>query len=207
MKVLLLNGSPNKNGCTNEALSIIVRELKAQGVDSEIVWLGNGPVRGCIGCGGCKSGNGCVFKDDILNEIGEKVKSADGYVFGAPVHYASPNGVTISILDRLFYSHGRYMQFKPAASIVSARRAGTTASYDVLNKYIGINNMITVPSTYWNMVHGNTPEEVRKDEEGVSVMRAIGSNMAWLLKLLANAKGTDLEKPVLIPKVRTNFIR
>ena len=207
MKVLLLNGSPNKNGCTNEALSIIVRELKAQGVDSEIVWLGNGPVRGCIGCGGCKSGNGCVFKDDILNEIGEKVKSADGYVFGAPVHYASPNGVTISILDRLFYSHGRYMQFKPAASIVSARRAGTTASYDVLNKYIGINNMITVPSTYWNMVHGNTPEEVRKDEEGVSVMRAIGSNMAWLLKLLANVKGTDLEKPVLIPKVRTNFIR
>lgn len=207
MKVLLINGSPNKNGCTNAALSIVAGELKKQGVDSEIVWLGNGPVRGCIGCGGCKTGGGCVFNDDPINAIGEKIKTADGYVFGAPVHYASPNGATVAAMDRLFYAYGRYMQFKPAASVVSARRAGTTASYDVLNKYIGINNMLQVPSTYWNMVHGSKAEEVLKDEEGVTVMRAIGSNMAWLLKLLDKAKGTDLEKPVLIPKARTNFIR
>ena len=128
-------------------------------------------------------------------------------MFGAPVHYASPCGAMVAALDRLFYSSVRHMRLKPDASIVSARRAGTTASYDVLNKYIGINNMITVPSTYWNMVHGSTPEDVLKDEEGVSVMRAIGSNMAWLLKLLNKAKGTELEKPVEIPKARTNFIR
>ena len=207
MKVLLVNGSPNKNGCTNQALEIIAQELKSQGVESEIFWLGNGLIRSCIGCGGCKSGNGCVFNDDILNALGEKVKTADGYVFGAPVHYASPNGATISALDRLFYSYGRYMQLKPAASIVSARRAGTTASYDVLNKYIGINNMLQVPSTYWNMVHGSKPEDVFKDEEGVCIMRAIASNMAWLLKLLESAKVTQLEKPEQIPKVRTNFIR
>ncbi len=207
MKVLLINGSPNKNGCTNAALSIVADELKKQGVDGEIVWLGNGPIRGCIGCGGCKTGDGCVFVVDPVTAIGEKIKTADGYVFGAPVHYASPNGATVAVLDRLFYAYGRYMQLKPAASVVSARRAGTTASYDVLNKYIGINNMLQVPSTYWNMVHGSKAEDVLKDEEGVTIMRAVGSNMAWLLKLLQNAKGTPLEKPVLIPKARTNFIR
>ena len=209
MKVLMLNGSPHKNGCTNAALEVIASELKAQGVESEIVWLGNGPVRGCIGCCGCRR-NGkdrCVFDDDGVADIAEKFKEADGYIFGAPVHYASPNGATVSALDRIFYSAGKYMQFKPAAAIVSARRAGTTASYDVLNKYIGINNMLMVPATYWNMVHGNTPEEVMQDKEGVSVMRAIGSNMAWMLKLPASAKGTDLEKPVIIPKEKTNFIR
>ncbi len=207
MKVLMLNGSPHKQGCTHTALSIVAAELEKQGIESEIIWLGNSPVRGCIGCGGCKAAGKCVFDDDILNSVGEKVKLADGYIFGAPVHYASPNGVTVAILDRLFCAYGKYMQFKPASSVVSARRAGTTASYDVLNKYAGIINMLAVPSTYWNMVHGNSPEEVYKDEEGVAVMRAIGSNMAWLLKLLNSAKGTDLEKPVIIPKVKTNFIR
>ena len=207
MKVLMINGSPHKDGCTNAALNVIAKELKSQGVDSEIVWLGNGAVRGCIGCGGCRKLGKCVFDDDPVNAIAEKVKSADGYIFGAPVHYASPCGAMVSALDRLFYSIGGYMQFKPAASIVSARRAGTTASYDVLNKYIGINNMLQVPSTYWNMVHGAKAEEVLKDEEGVSIMRSIASNMAWLLKLLQNAKGTPLEKPVVIPKAKTNFIR
>lgn len=207
MKVLMINGSPHKNGCTYTALNIIAEELKAQGIESEIVWLGTEAVRGCIGCGGCKKAGKCVFDDDVVNGIGEKVKSADGYIFGAPVHYASPCGAMISVMDRLFYAFGAHMQFKPAASVVSARRAGTTASYDALNKYIGINNMIAVPSTYWNMVHGNSAEEVYKDEEGVTVMRAIASNMAWLLKLLKKAEGTDLEKPVIIPKAKTNFIR
>ena len=207
MKVLMINGSPNKNGCTNAALEIIAKELKAQGVESEIVWLGNGPVRGCIACGGCKTAGKCVFGDDPVNAIGEKAKTADGYIFGAPVHYASPCGAMVSAMDRLFYAFGGYMKLKPAASVVSARRAGTTASYDVLNKYIGINNMLQVPSTYWNMVHGSKAEEVLKDEEGVTIMRAIASNMVWLLKLLESAKGTPLEKPVNIPKARTNFIR
>ena len=209
MKVVLVNGSPRAKGCTYTALSIIADELKNQGVDSEIIWLGNGPVRGCIGCGGCrKSGKDrCIFGDDGVADIAEKLKEADGYVFGAAVHYASPNGAALAALDRIFYSAGKHMQFKPAASVVSARRAGTTASYDVLNKYMGINNMLIVPSTYWNMVHGYTPEDVMKDREGVSIMRAIGSNMAWLLKLLASAKGTELEKPVIIPKEMTNFIR
>ncbi|MDE6868575.1 MAG: flavodoxin family protein [Clostridia bacterium] len=207
MKVLLINGSPHEKGCTYTALKVIAEELKRQGVDSKTVWLGNGPVRGCIGCGACKNLGKCTFDDDPINTIGEKIKTADGYIFGAPVHYASPCGAMVSAMDRLFAAFGKDMQFKPAASVVSARRAGTTASYDVLNKYIGINNMITVPSTYWNMVHGNTAEEVIKDEEGVTVMRAIASNTAWLLKLLESAKGTDLAKPVIITKVKTNFIR
>lgn len=207
MKVLMLNGSPHENGCTYTALTVIADELKKQGVESEIVWLGTGAVHGCKGCGACKTLKRCVFDDDVVNGVAEKAKTADGYVFGAPVHYASPAGAMLAVMDRLFYSAGSYMQFKPAASVVSARRAGTTASYDALNKYIGINNMLAVPSTYWNMVHGSKPEEVYKDEEGVTVMRAIASNMAWLLKLLDGAKGTPNEKPVLIPKVRTNFIR
>lgn len=207
MKVLMINGSPKKQGCTNAALNIIAEELKVHGIESEIVWIGNGAVHTCMGCGACKKRGKCVFEDDIVNSIGEKVAGADGYVFGAPVHYASPAGAMIAVLDRLFTSHGAQMQFKPAASVVSARRAGTTASYDVLNKYIGINNMLQVPSNYWNMVHGNSAEEVLKDEEGVTIMRAIGSNMAWLLQLLESAKGTELEKPVIIPKVKTNFIR
>lgn len=209
MKVLMLNGSPHKAGCTYTALSIVADELKKQDVESEIIWLGNGPVRGCIGCAGCRR-NGkdrCVFGDDGVADIAEKFKEADGYVIGAAVHYASPNGAMMAALDRIFYSAGKHFQFKPIASVVSARRAGTTASYDVLNKYCGINNMIMVPSTYWNMVHGYTPEDVMQDREGVSVMRAIGSNMAWLLKLLEKAKGTPLEKPVIIPKEMTNFIR
>lgn len=203
----MLNGSPHEHGCTYTALSIVADELKKQGVDSKIIWLGNSPIRGCIGCACCKETHKCVFDDDAVNTIADQLKDAEGYVFGAAVHYASPNGAMIAAMDRLFYSAGKYMKNKPAAAVVSARRAGTTASFDVLNKYITINNMIMVPSSYWNMVHGNKPEDVLQDEEGVTIMRAIGSDMAWLVKLLASAKGTDLELPVRIPKARTNFIR
>lgn len=207
MKVLMINGSAHPNGTTSAALKIIAEELKVQGVDSEIICLGTAAVRTCTGCCSCQKTGKCVFDDDPVNAIGEKAKEADGYVFAAPVHYASPSGAIIALLDRLFYSCGKYMKFKPAASVVAARRAGTTASYDVLNKYIGINNMLQVPSTYWNNIHGSNAEEALRDEEGVTVMRAIASNMAWLLKLLDNAKGTELEKPVIIPKAKTNFIR
>ena len=207
MKVLMINGSTHENGTTAAALKIIAEELKAQGVDSEIVCLGTAAVHSCTGCMGCQKLGKCVFGDDPVNAIGEKVKEADGYIFAAPVHYASPSGAVVALLDRLFYSHGKYMKFKPAAAVVAARRAGTTASYDVLNKYIQINSMIQVPSTYWNNVFGANAEDTKQDLEGQSVMRAIASNMVWLLKLLENAKGTDLEKPVLIDKAKTNFIR
>jgi multimeric flavodoxin WrbA len=207
MKVLMINGSPHEKGCTNQALEIIADELKKQGIDSKIVWIGKGAIHSCMGCGSCRKLGRCVYTDDIVNEISSQIKEADGYIFGAPVHYASPAGAMISLLDRIFCINGSDMKFKPAASVVSARRAGTTCSYDVLNKYIGINNMLQVPSSYWNMVHGNSAEEVLKDEEGVCIMRAIASNMAWLLKLLNNSKSTDLDKPVEIPKIKTNFIR
>ena len=207
MKVLMINGSTHENGTTAAALKIIADELKAQGVESEIFCLGTAAVHSCTGCMGCQKLGKCVFDDDPVNALGEKVKQADGYIFAAPVHYASPSGAVVALLDRLFYAYGRHMKFKPAASVVAARRAGTTASYDVLNKYIQINSMLQVPSTYWNMVFGANAKDTQQDLEGASVMRAIASNMVWLLKLLENAKGTDLEKPVLIEKVKTNFIR
>lgn len=207
MKVLLINGSTHKNGTTNAALETIVKELKAQGVDSEVVCLGTAAVHSCMGCGSCQKTGKCVFGDDPVNAIGEKVKEADGYIFAAPVHYASPSGAMVALLDRLFYAYGKHMKFKPAASVVAARRAGTTASYDVLNKYIQINSMLQVPSTYWNMTFGANAEQTADDLEGITIMRAIASNMVWLLKLLDSVKGTDLEKPVIIDKVKTNFIR
>ncbi len=207
MKVLMINGSTHENGTTAAALKIIAEELKAQGVESEIVCLGTAAVHSCTGCMGCQKLGKCVFGDDPVNAIGEKAKEADGYIFAAPVHYASPSGAVIALLDRLFYAYGKYFRYKPAAAVVAARRAGTTASFDVLNKYIQINNMLQVPSTYWNMVFGANAEDTKQDLEGQSVMRAIASNMAWLLKLLDKAKGTELEKPVPIDKVKTNFIR
>lgn len=208
MKVLLFNGSPHEKGCTYTALTIIAKELEAQGVESEIFWIGNKPVRGCIGCSACRNLDGeCIFDDDVVNVLTKKVREADGYIFGAPVHYASPAGATVAVLDRLFYSCSRFMKYKPASTIVSARRAGTTAALDVLNKYIQINNMIEISSSYWNMVHGSCPEEVLKDEEGVYVMKTLASNMAWMLKILDGVKGTELEKPKTFERVRTNFIR
>ncbi len=207
MKVLLVNGSPNEKGCTYTALSEIAKTLEEQGIETEIFHIGNQPVRGCIGCGGCKKNGQCVFDDDIVNRLADRVKEADGYVFGSPVYYASPNGAMLAVMDRLFYSAGKYMAYKPAACIASARRAGTTATYDVLNKYIGINHMLMVPANYWNMVHGSKPEDVRQDLEGLQTMRTIGNNMAWLLKLLESGRANGIEHPETEEKIRTNFIR
>ena len=209
MKVLLVNVSPNSKGCTYTALSEIAKTLEDNGVETEIFHIGNKPVRGCIGCGACKrsESGGCVFDDDIVNRLVEKVKAADGYVFGSPVYYASPNGAMLAVMDRLFYSAGKYMQYKPAACIASARRAGTTATYDALNKYIGINNMLMVPANYWNMVHGNKPEDVAQDLEGLQIMQILGKNMAWMLKLLEAGEANGVVHPEAEAKIATNFIR
>lgn len=183
MKVLLINGSPKLKGCTYTALNEIAKELEAENIETEIFHIGNQPIRGCIGCGGCKSNNRCVFNDDTVNKAIEKVKEADGIIFGSPVHYAAASGSLTSFLDRLFYAYGgKFLAYKPGASIVSCRRGGSTAAFDQLNKYFTISNMPIVSSQYWNMVHGNTPDEVRQDLEGMQIMRTLGRNMAWLLK-------------------------
>ncbi|GHU83263.1 FMN reductase [Clostridia bacterium] len=204
MRVLLLNGSPKPEGCTYTALAEVAGALEANGVETEIVHAVRDAVLGCIGCGGCRATGRCVFDRDGVNETIEKMRHADGLIIGSPVYYASPNGAFLAFLDRLFYAGSAEFAYKPGAAIVSARRAGTTASLDVLNKYFLIANMPLVPSQYWNMVHGNTPEEVRRDEEGLQTMRTLGRNMAWLLRCV-QAGGDRPEAEAL--RVRTNFIR
>lgn len=208
MKVLMINGSCNKNGCTYTALSEIAKVLNEENIETEIIQTGNAPIRDCIGCGACrKTGNGCVFKDDIVNEIIEKAKSADGFIFGTPVYYAHPSGRILSLLDRVFYAGGANFVYKPGAAVTSARRSGTTASFDVLNKYFTICNMPVISSNYWNNVHGNTPDEVRQDLEGLQVMRNLGRNMAWILKSIEAGKNAGITMPVQEERIYTNFVR
>jgi len=206
MKVLLINGSPNKEGCTFTALSEVEKALNENGIETEIIQIGNQIVRGCIACGHCKQSGSCVF-DDIVNEVIEKAKTADGFIFGSPVYYSGINGTMKSFLDRLFYSGSKHLAYKPGAGIVSARRAGTTAALHQINHYFTINNMPLVSSQYWNMVHGNTPDEVRQDKEGLQIMRTLGQNMAWLLKSIEAGIEMGIEKPAPEPRERTNFIR
>ncbi|MCI5687768.1 MAG: flavodoxin family protein [Emergencia sp.] len=207
MKVLLINGSPNEAGCTFTALKEIADTLAELQIDSEILQLGKRPIRDCIGCGACGSRKGtCVFEDDLVNELIGKAAEADGFVFGSPVYYAHASGRILSALDRAFYAGGSAFAHKPGAAVVSARRAGTTSALDDLNKYFMINQMPVVSSTYWNMVHGNQPEEVAQDFEGLQTMRNIASNMAWLLKCIEAGKEKGITAPAN-PKIATNFIR
>lgn len=206
MKVLLVNGSPNKEGCTYTALKEVSKTLEENGIDTEIFQVGNKPIGGCIGCGSCKKTGECFMKDSV-NEFVEKAKDADGFVFGSPVYYAAASGSITSFLDRAFYCGGKHMAFKPGAVICSARRAGTTSTLDQLSKYLTICNMPVVSSQYWNMVHGNTPEEVKKDLEGMQTMRVLGRNMAWLIKCIELGKNNNILKPELEERERTNFIR
>ncbi len=208
MKVLLINGSPNENGCTYTALCEAAGALEREGIETEIFQMGKQPVRGCIGCGGCaRKGDGrCVFGDDAVNRALEKAETADGYIIGSPVYFASANGSLIAMLDRMFYA-GKCFSYKPAAAVVSARRAGTTASLDEIGKYFSIRNMPVVSSKYWTMVHGNTPEEVRQDLEGMQNMRVLGRNMAWMLKCLEAGKQAGIAIPEPETPVKTNFIR
>lgn len=208
MKVLLFNGSPHKNGCTYTALAEIAAVLHEEGVETEILQVGSTPFRGCIGCGGCKDGGGCVFgKEDGLNRILEQCLSADGFIFGTPVYYASPNGTMLAFMDRLFYASGGRFAHKPGAVVASARRAGTTAALDAMSKYLTISQMPVAASTYWNMVHGSCAEDVRKDAEGLQTMRNLGRNMAWLLRCIAAGKAAGVDTPQAEREYRTNFIR
>lgn len=206
MKVLLINGSPNEKGCTYTALTEVAKALQENGIDTEIAQIGKQAIRGCIGCGGCSGKGRCVFNDDITNSMIEKMEQADGLVIGSPVYFASPNGNLISMLDRLFYA-GKCFAHKPAAAVVSARRGGTTVSLDDLNKYFGIRQMPIVASTYWNMVHGSTPEDVMQDEEGLQTMRNLGRNMAWLLKCIESGRENGIAAPDAENSARTDFIR
>ena len=208
MKVLLLNGSSHPHGCTDTALREVASALENAGIDTEILFLGNDPVRDCTACGACANIPGkCVFDDDIVNRIIEKAREADGFVFGTPVYYAHPSGRILSILDRVFYAGKSAFVHKPAAAIASARRAGTTASLDVLQKYFTISQMPVVSSTYWTMVHGKEPEDVLKDEEGLQTMRNLASNMAWMLRCIEAGKSMGIQPPQAESVARTNFIR
>lgn len=205
MKVLLVNGSLHEKGCTYTALCEVEKALRANGVETEIYWIGESQKTGCKGCWACKKSGRCVI-DDGVNEFVEKAEGFDGFVFGSPVYYASAAGAMISFMDRVFYSGGKKFAYKPAASVVSCRRGGASTTFDVLNKYYTINNMPVVSSNYWNEVHGNKPEEVLQDEEGLQTMRVLGNNMAWLLKCIQLGKMAGLE-PAKEKKVWTNFIR
>ena len=205
MKVLLINGSPNRNGCTYTALREVADTLERDGIETEIVQVGNKDVRGCIGCRRCKTTGKCVF-DDMVNEIAPKFQECDGLVIGSPVYYASANGTLISFLDRLFYSTPGDKTMKVGAAVVSARRGGCSATFDELNKYFTICGMPVASSQYWNSVHGNTPDEVRQDKEGLQVMRTLGHNMAFLIKSIALGK-EKYGLPEKEERVSTNFIR
>ena len=206
MKVLMLNGSSKPNGNTYTALQEIGQQLTQEGIEYEIFQMGAEPVRDCIGCGGC-SEKGCVFQDDKVNEFIAKAKEADGFVFGTPVYYAHPSGRIQSFLDRVFYSSSRAFAFKPGACVAVARRGGTSASFDVLNKYFGISQMPVVGSTYWNSVHGRTPGDASQDAEGLQTLRNLAKNMAWMLKCFALGRKNGVSLPDTETGIRTNFIR
>ena len=206
MKVLMINGSPNKHGCTFTALSEVSKVLSENKIEVEILHIGNNPIRGCSACGLCKTKGKCVFDDDIVNTIIEKAKEADGFVFGSPVHYAAPAGALCAVLDRSFYAGGKNFQGKPGAAVVSCRRAGSTAAIDKLNKYFTISHMPVISAGYWNMVHGKNPEQVKKDLEGLQIMRTLGANMAWILKCINIAKENGIERPIPEKKIMTSFI-
>lgn len=210
MKVLLINGSSKANGCTNRALEEVAKVLAENGVDYEIFQVGAAPIRDCIGYNQCSiklKNNSCIFGDDIVNTLIAKASECDGFAFGTPVYYAHPSGRILSLLDRVFYAGGRVFRHKPAFAIASARRAGTTASIDVLNKYFTIAQMPIASSSYWNMVHGSVPEQVEQDSEGLQTMRNAARNLVWLMKCIDLGKQNGIEPPKNESGARTNFIR
>lgn len=206
MKVLLINGSPHKEGCTFTALNEVAKTLEKNGIETEILYLGVKPIAGCIACGKCSQLGKC-FIDDKVNEILARSDEFDGVVIGSPVYYAGPSGQIRAFLDRLFYAGGRRFAGKPGAAVVSCRRGGATAAFDQLNKYFTISSMPIVSSQYWNQVHGAYAEQVLQDEEGMQTMRTLGNNMAWLLKCIQLGKENGITLPEREPPVWTNFVR
>lgn len=207
--VLLVNGGPHKNGCVFTALSEIAKTLEQENVHSDIFWVGNKPIAGCLGCRQCAGKRAC-FRDDSVNEFVSIMDKYDGFIFGTPVHYAGASGMMTSFMDRVFYidgQNGKHFAGKPAAAIATCRRSGATATLDQLNKYMADSNMPIVPSQYWNVVHGNTPDEIRCDAEGLQTMRTLARNMAWLLKCISAGREAGIMFPKHEEPVRTNFIR
>lgn len=212
MKVLLVNGSPHKAGCTYTALEEIAKTLQEESIESEIFWIGNRPIAGCIACYSCGESGACAVKNDKVAEFLALAEQADGFIFGSPVYYASANGSMTAFMDRAFFSDllgnaNQRFQLKPAAAVASARRGGTTATLDQLNKYFTIQEMPVISSTYWNMVHGHTPEEVKQDLEGLRTMRVLARNMAYFLKCKAAAIQAGVPLPKQEEQITTNFIR
>ncbi len=206
MKVLLINGSPNEKGCTFTALSEVADTLNHEGIDTEFFHIGKKAIQGCIGCFKCATLGHCVFNDRV-NELTARLDEFDGFIIGSPVYYAGPNGSLCAFLDRFFFSGGDKFFNKPGACVVSCRRGGASAAFDRLNKYFTIKLMPVVSSQYWNQVHGNTPDEVRQDLEGLQTMRTLGRNMAWLLKSIKAGNKEGLNIPELEEWQGTNFIR
>lgn len=210
MKVMLVNGSPHKSGCTNRALEEVARTLEENGVGAKIFWIGNKPIQGCIGCHKCDRLGHCVF-DDVVNSFLEEAGDYDGFVFGDPVHWGAMSGSMTSFMDRAFYANanggGRRFEFKPAAAVVSARRAGTVSTWDQINRYFALCQMPVVNSRYWNIVHGAKAEEVEEDAEGLQTMRILARNMAYLLKCLEAGRKAGIPLPEKEQTVFTNFIR
>ena len=205
MKVILVNGSPHKDGCTNRALEEIQMQLAKEGIQSEIFWIGT-TVQGCIGCFKCGQTGKCVFNDKVA-EFLNLAKTADAFIFGSAVYYGSATGSITSFMDRVFFSGSQYMEDKPVASVVSCRRGGASEAFAQLNMYYMMNNMPVVSSQYWNQVHGFSPEDVEKDAEGLQTMRTLAVNMAWLLKGIEAGREKGLELPKREAWTATNFIR
>ncbi len=206
MKVLLINGSPHAHGCTYTALSEVAGVLEKNGVQTEIYHIGTQPISGCIACRRCFETGKCSI-DDSVNRLSERLDEFDGLVLGSPVYYASAAGQLCAFADRLFYSSSKKLRGKPGCAVVSCRRGGASAAFDRLNKYFTIANMPVVTSQYWNQVHGNSPDEVLRDEEGMQTMRTLGENMAWLLKSIEAGKKSGVEPVQYEAPIRTNFIR
>ncbi|HTY75206.1 MAG TPA: flavodoxin family protein [Candidatus Nanoarchaeia archaeon] len=210
MKVILVNGSPHANGCTYAALEEVAKTLNAEGIETHIFQIGTEPLAGCIACSTCAKTGSCVFSDKV-NDFLDLAKDADGFIFGSPVHYAAAGGAIASFMDRAFFADMRSgrqsFYLKPAAAVVSARRAGTTAALDQLNKFFSISQMPIISSRYWNMVHGSRPEDVKKDLEGMQVMRVLARNMAWFLKCKEAGAKAGIPFPEKEKNISTNFIR
>lgn len=207
MKILMINGSPHKSGCVNLALEEMQKAFSQEGIESEIIYLGTKPIQGCIACGHCYESGKCVFDNDEVNKVIEKLDDCAGLVIGSPVYYSGPSSQIQAFLDRLFYAGGEKMRGKLAASVVSCRRGGASATFERLNQYFLMSDMIVVGSQYWNQIHGNKPEDAAKDKEGLQTMRTLAKNMSWLLKCLEEGKKAGIKEPEYEEWQRTDFIR